>query len=220
MRLFDAFAASCILVAVSGAVSPGVARAAPPTAEQEPVTVDGLLASFSKMPGLYAEFREEKQMALLAAPLVNVGTLHFTKGKLARHTTQPHKSSLVILENRLEFGDESGQEHLDLDGNPVVRLFVDSFVKILAGDRKALDRIYTMGFEAQGRAWKLVLRPKLDPMDKVIDRLELTGTDLIVERMVVVEKGGDQTVTTFSGVDVKRRYSAAEAAKVFRVPGK
>jgi hypothetical protein len=38
--------------------------------------------------------------------------------------------------------------------------------------------------------------------------------------MVVVEVGGDQTVTTFTDVDVARRYAAAEAEQIFRVRGK
>jgi hypothetical protein len=209
---------------VAGAVlcAPQSASAAPP-ASKASVTVEGLLDAFAKMPGLYVKFREEKQMALLAAPLVNEGTIHFHKGTLARHTTAPMKSSLVIFEDRLEFGDESGREKLDLAGNPVVRLFVDSFTKVLAGDRAAIERIYNVEFtttDAATRSWKLVLRPKLDPMNKVIARLELVGEDLVMRQMIVLEVGGDQTVTTFSDVDVNRSYSAAEAKRIFRVPGK
>jgi hypothetical protein len=209
-------------IPLSGVPSP-VSAAPPATKKVKKLSVDALLATFAKMPGLYAKFREEKHMALLAAPLINEGTLHYQNGKLARHTTSPMRSSIVIDQDRIQFGDENGREQLELAGNPVVRLFVDSFVKILAGDKAALERIYDMKFEivdASARRWKLVLRPKVDPMDKVIDRMELEGTDLVVSRMVVVEKGGDETVTTFTDVDVDRRYSKAEAARLFRVLGK
>ncbi len=223
MRAFNAFAASLLALALLSPVASTTASAAPPADRGEKLTVDALLRSFAAMPGLYAKFREEKHMALLAAPLVNEGTLHYAKGKMARHTSKPMRSSLVILGTRLEFGDESGRERLDLAGNPVVQLFVDSFVKILAGDQAALERIYRIRFDtldATARTWRLVLEPKLDPMDKVIDRLELEGADLVVKKMVVVEIGGDETVTTFFDVDVNHRYGAAEAEKVFRVLGK
>jgi hypothetical protein len=135
----------------------------------------------------------------------------------------PMQSSVVIDADRIQFGDENGREQVELAGNPVVRLFVDSFVKILAGDRGALERIYDMSFtpasDGSGQ-WKLVLRPKVDPMNKVIDRMELEGTDLVVSKLLMVEKGGDETVTTFNDVDVNRRYSKAEADRVFRVLGK
>lgn len=224
-RLLRSFLVWSLAIAVGGVVvaAPQQTVAGPPAKKKGPATIEGLLDAFANMPGLDAKFREEKHMALLAAPLTNEGTLHFYKGKLARHTTAPMKSSLVIHEDRLEFGDESGREQLDLAGNPVVKLFVDSFTKLLAGDRAAIERIYKVEFsptDGATQGWKLILRPKLDPMDKVIERMEVEGEGLVLRRMVVVETGGDETVTTFSDVDVNRSYSAAEVKRIFRVPGK
>lgn len=214
-----------LFVAVAlGAVAAGgpvLAGAAPPAARPGPQDIDGLLAALAAMPGLYAEFREEKHMALLAAPLVNEGTLHYHGGMLARHTTTPMRSSLVVRDGRLEFGDATGREQLDLRANPVVRLFVDSFVRILAGDRVALERMYEMRFapvDAAAGTWSLVLRPKVAPMSGVIDRLELQGQGIEVRSMLVVETGGDRTATTFSHVDVRRHYGAAESRRIFAIP--
>jgi hypothetical protein len=204
-------------------VQPTTALAAPgqragQQAPTHPVrSLDALLDGLSTMPGLRAEFREEKRMALLAQPLVNEGTLHFSAGKLARHTSLPMRSSLVIRDGRMEFGDESGSDSLDLDANPVIRLFVDSFVKIFAGDKSALERIYRMEFSQNADGWKLVLRPKVEPMNKVIDHLELEGRGLVLTRMRVLEVGGDETLTTFEKVDVNRRYTTKEIAQVFSV---
>ena len=188
--------------------------------------LEQLLARFAGMSGLSAKFREEKRMALLAAPLVNEGMLYFApKGKLARHITAPAPATVLIDEGSLRFADAGGTETMSLVQNPVLRLFVDSFVKIFAGDRVALERMYTMELVALPAGadglprWSLRLRPRVAPMTQIIERLEIVGHDVALESMRVVEIGGDETITTFSEVDTQRRFTAEELVALFRLPG-
>jgi hypothetical protein len=209
---------SLVLACLAGASVATPAHAQDPTTQQAPLTLAQLLDGFAAMPGLSAEFREEKYMALLAEPLVNAGTLHFAKGKLARHVTEPVASSVLIADGLLEFGDASGKETIDLEQNPVVRLFVDSFVHIFAGDRAALEQLYAIQFTpGEGGAWVMVLRPRMSPIDKVIDRVILDGKQLAVAKMRIIEVGGDETITTFTKVDTAKKYGERELAELFRV---
>jgi outer membrane lipoprotein-sorting protein len=180
--------------------------------------LDGLLAEFAAMPGLRATFREEKRIALLEAPLVSEGTLHFAPpGRLARHVTSPAPSSVLIDGDRLVFGDAKGTRELDLAARPPVRAFVDAFVKLLAGDRPALEKLFTIELEPRGPAWRLVLRPKASPLKDVFDRLEAEGTGVVLARLGVYERSGDSTETTFRDVDAARPYAKDELERVFRV---
>ena len=199
---------------------PAAETAAKPAGGKGYADVNALFAAFSKSPGLSAHFREEKKLAMLDKPLVNEGTIHFAPpGRLARHTTRPVESTLLIDGSKLQFGDAEGQQSVDLAANPVARLFVDSFVKLLAGDRAGLEKIFTMKFTpGSAEAWRLVLVPQVAPMDKVIKELDLHGAGLIVHDVDVRETSGDVTHTTFSDVDVNHHYDAAEAARVFRLP--
>jgi hypothetical protein len=202
------------------------APAAPPAAATAPA-LEQLLARFAAMSGLSARFREEKRMALLAAPLVSEGVLYFApKARLARHITAPAPATVLIDEGTLRFADAGGSQALSLDQNPVLRLFIDSFVKIFAGDRAALERMYTMELAALPAGadgvprWSLRLRPRVAPMTQVIERVELEGHDVVLETMRVVEVGGDETITTFREVDPARRFTAEEQAALFRLPGR
>ncbi len=181
--------------------------------------LDAFLGRFAAMSGLSAKFREEKQMALLAVPLINEGVIYFAPpGRLARHTSSPVASSVIIDGSRLTFGDARGVEAIGFDDNPVLGLFVSSFVKIFAGDRDALAQMYAMELRGSPEGtWSLKLRPRLSPMDKVIEGIELRGEGLVVATMVVREIGGDTTTTTFSEVDTGRTFSAAEQTKLFRI---
>lgn len=172
------------------------------------------------MPGLFARYREEKKMALLVAPLRSEGTLHFVPpGRLARHQTAPSQASVVVAEGSLKFGDAHGKRAIDLAHNPVVWLFVDTFARVLAGDEAALASMYRIAFNpGPGRQWQLELRPKDARMARVIESIELRGTELVLEQMTIAEVGGDRTVTVFHDVDTRRTYSNEERARLFRVP--
>jgi hypothetical protein len=193
--------------------------AAPPAANAgQAVTVDELLAGFAKMPGLYADFRQESHFGLLAEPLVDTGTIHFADGRLARRTLAPTPSVVVMDSHGIEFGDGSKTERIDLDGKPAVRQFVDAFREIFAGDRAGLEALYRIEFTpGEGRSWTLTLVPKVSPMDQIIAKVVVTGTELRIATMHVVERNGDETITSFTNVDTKRKYSKADKAKLFSV---
>ncbi len=208
--------ASPILAAT--AVALALAAPARAGAEAGPPTVAGLLAELAALPGLEARFREEKRIALLVSPLVSEGTIHFAPpGRMARHTTSPAPASVVVSDGALSFGAGGEAERIDLASSPTVRLFVESFVAILAGDRAALERMYAITIAPAGEGWELRLLPRPAPMRRVIREVRVAGRGAVIERIHVLEVSGDETVTTFSGVDTARRYSEAEARRVFRV---
>jgi hypothetical protein len=205
-------------------VSPAVAGAAPakPAEKVAQPKLDELLAQWKRSPGLLARFREEKHLAMLDAPLVTEGTIHFAPpSRLARRTEKPIASALVIDGNQLSFGDAEGRQSMDLGANPVARLFVDSFVKLLEGDRAGLEKLFRVELAPRaGGGWKMTLIPRIAPMDKVIKELSFVGQGLALSEMDVRETSGDWTHTVFTAVDLNHRYSPAELGTFFRVPGR
>jgi Outer membrane lipoprotein carrier protein LolA-like len=165
-----------------------------------------------------AHFREEKRIALLRVPLISEGQLYFlAPDRLARHVTSPSHSTLVVTSTSVLFQDSAHRtEEVSLDQNPVVRLFVDSFLKILAGDALALRRIYDMTVTSvPGGAWILRLKPAAPPLSRLIDEIDLSGRGPIMDRLRVLEVGGDETVTRFTAVDIHRRFGAEEERRLF-----
>jgi hypothetical protein len=191
-------------------------------ADKAPADIDALLAGLSKAPGLYAHFREEKHITLLQQPLISEGSIYFTPpARFARHAEKPIASVMIIDGNQLQFGNADGQESVNLGANPVARLFADSFVMLLSGNRAGLEKIFKMQLTPKPSGeWRLVLTPRIAPMDKMIKEMELRGRGLNLNELDVREASGDWTRTTFTNVDLNRRYSAAEQAKYFTLPRK
>ena len=229
------------LTGPSAAAAPVSSPASGHAAGATDAELSALLARFAKAPGIYAKFREEKHLAMLQAPLVNEGTIHYAPpGRLARHTVRPIASSILIEGGQLQLGDADGRQTMELGTNPVARLFVDSFMLLLAGDRAGLERYFAMRFTPAPRqtamaarpaaasveaapssvGWRLALLPRVSPMNKVLTEIALRGDGLAIHEMEVRETNGDWTRTVFSDVDVNHRYTSAEAARVFRMPKK
>ena len=200
-------------VTLSGAnPTPSQAQPAAPTLER-------LLAGFASMTGMSARFVEEKQIALLARPIRSEGVLYFTApGRLMRRVTSPTVSAALIEGDTLTFVGDGRREEIPISSNAVVGGFVSSFRHVLAGDRAALERAFTLRFEALGgQRWRLRLLPRNADLRRFLTEMELVGEGARVETMVMREASGDLTTTTFSEVDTARRFTAAEARDLFRL---
>lgn len=187
-----------------------------------PVTLDALLQRFAALPGLHASFREEKRVALLAAPLVSEGTLDYAPpSRMVRRTTSPAPSTVLIEGASLRFNDGRSTQNVDMNAAPIVRQFVDSFLAIVSGDRAALERSYEPALRvpdaSQPDAWELTLRPRVATIQRVFRSIELRGSGVVLASMTLRESSGDETRTTFSSVDTARRYVPSEMARIFRV---
>jgi outer membrane lipoprotein-sorting protein len=207
------------LLAAPAAAQP---RPGPPAARRAAITLDAVLARFRALTGLSARFREEKRIALLAAPLVSEGTLDYAPpGRMVRRTTSPAPSVALIDGARLRFRDEGGEQTLDMAAMPVVRQFVDSFLAVVAGDRAALERAYAIDFRAPDPAaterWSLTLTPRAPALQRVFREIALEGEGVALRSLTLRETNGDASVTTFSDVNTARVFAPDEAARVFRV---
>jgi hypothetical protein len=173
------------------------------------------------IPGLEARFREEKKLALLRAPLVSEGRLFYKRGGyLARVTEKPSPSTVRIGPDTLEVDSGEGFKRIDLRGRADIKLFVESFARVLAGDYDALATLYTIGFKpaaAANERWTLSLTPKSGNLAQLVKSVELEGKGFGVELIRVNETKGDSASTHIELVSAARTYSADEQRRLFGV---
>jgi outer membrane lipoprotein-sorting protein len=194
--------------------------AAAPTAPPAPADLESLMRGMATTAGVIADFREVKELALLSQPIEVEGTLYFIPpDRLARTTRPPNASKLVIDGDRFSFSNEAGGEAVDLSDNPVARAFASNFIVLFDGDLAALRARYEPTFSTAGDRWTLVLRPRGRPLADVIERVTLAGTGVTLERIELVEKGGDRTTTTFSNVRVDHHFTPREQERIFGTSG-
>jgi outer membrane lipoprotein-sorting protein len=184
--------------------------------EHEDPGLQALMRGMAETAGVSADFREVKELALLAEPLVSRGTLYFIPpDRLARHTRSPSPSSLIVDGDRLTVADPAGGDRVELSQNPVARLFVDNLIVLFSGDLAALRRRYVPHFESGEDHWSLALEPRRSPVKDLIARITLRGDGTSLREMEVLETDGDRTRTFLSAVQVDRHFSPEEIRRFF-----
>ena len=196
------------------------ARAAEPAAPLATIdSADALFAMLARSPGFFARFHEEKQIALLVAPLKNDGTIHFDRQRgLARHTASPQKQSVLLSGSTLTLWDGAKTETVPLQSSAPLRALAQSFSLLLAADRAGLEKSFSLSFQTKGQAWQLALVPIAADLRKLVTQVDVAGEGSTPKTLVVREASGDESTTTLTDVDLNRRYSEREAAALFKVP--
>lgn len=182
-------------------------------------TLEAFMAGMASTPGVVARFREVKELGLLSVPLESRGTLYFVPpDRLARITTEPAPTRLVIDGDRFAYRDEAGGEVAEVDANPLAREFVRSFIVLFNGDLDALRERYEPDFEVEGARWTLRLRPRSRPLADFVEGVTLEGAGRALRRIEMRETDGDRTVTTLDHVQVDHRFAPSELERIFAVP--
>ena len=180
------------------------------------LTLDELLRHMATTRGVVAEFREEKRLALLEAPIETRGTLYFVPpDKLARVTRTPAATRLLLVGDRMRFEDEAGVSEIDLSANPVARQFAQNLIVLWRGDRKALESLYRLDFAADGPRWTLVLSPKDAPLRDFIRSIRIAGDGPAIGEMELIESDGDRTQTIFEKSEVDHAFGPEEERAIF-----
>jgi len=212
---------------VLGGPSPGASASEPPPRPTWTGSgLEALLEDFSTMTGLSARFREERRLALLEEPLVSQGVVYFAPpDRLVRHVGEPLASTFLVQGSEISFGSTDEVRNLDLAASPVLRSLVDGIRLVLAGDVGALRESFRIDFEsgaaaagAGERRWRILLEPLQASARDAIASISFSGRGRTPTELRVVERGGDETVTTFSEVRADLRFSEEELATLFRVP--
>lgn len=207
-----------LLAAVLLAIAPSGGTAEPPPATAAR-TLDAVLGKLAGIEALSAHFHEEKRMSLLAAPLVSDGRLLYQRPRLlARHTDKPRKASLLLKGDTLSFGSTKEEQSIALSSQPSLRVLVDTFVSVLAGDRAALERMATVTLEPQeGDGYRIRVTPKDEKVKRLVQAMTFDGKGATLARMELVDASGDTTVTTFRDVVLRKPFSDAERARLFKI---
>ncbi len=116
--------------------------------------------------------------------------------------------------------DQNGTQAVDLRSRPDVKMFVESFVHVVAGNYDALAKTYTLRFspapdDDPAAPWLLTLTPARAPLSDLVERLEIRGRGYAVNTIKVIETQGDTTEITMSAVDHNRRFSDEERQRIF-----
>ncbi|NOY15803.1 MAG: hypothetical protein GXP23_02505 [Gammaproteobacteria bacterium] len=156
--------------------------------------LENLMRSMAAVKNRVVVYKEEKQMEVLEDSLYSEGRLEFiVPNKLIRCVIKPVKICYTIDSRQLTIEKAGKIQTRSLDNFPLVRVFVESFRAVLAGDLATLKKHYSIIFTGDLVAWEITLRPKDKKLTTYVKKIELSGVGDDIQSYIVEDSNGDLT---------------------------
>jgi outer membrane lipoprotein-sorting protein len=164
-------------------------------------TVERLMSRLTETKSGHATFVEKKSIAMLDQPVESSGELFYTApAYLEKRTLKPKPETLVLDKDKLIVEQRGKKRTLSLQSYPEVAAFVDSIRGTLAGDQKALERVYQLTLEGNESNWHLTLLPQEKKMQRIIESINIRGSSNQLQQIVIQQADGDSSHMTITPV--------------------
>jgi outer membrane lipoprotein-sorting protein len=166
--------------------------------------VERLMQSLARQKSSQAVFVEQKYIALLDKPVESSGELFYVApDRLEKRTLKPKPESMLLDKGTLTI--ERGQQKMSLQlaDYPEASAFVDSIRGTLAGDRKALERSYSLSLHGTPERWKLTLLPSDQKIAALVVRITIVGHGDQIGSIEYLQADGDRAVMTIEALPGK-----------------
>lgn len=148
------------------------------------------------------QYKEEKLIDLLEAPISSEGTLEYiAPDKLVRNVHKPFRVRYIIGNKQITIEKVNKSQTRDLDEVPMVRTFIESFRAVLAGDLIILQKHYVVEFNGDRKRWEIILRPKNKKLSGYVNKIHLSGAGDMLLLYIVEDSNGDLTRMQLFPVD-------------------
>jgi hypothetical protein len=167
-----------------------LAGACATTAEPADAALDRLFATLARPAPTATGFVEQRESALLDAPLLLRGRLERpAPGVLLREVETPYRERTRIDGDAVRVERDGGKpRRFSLRRAPELAALLASFQALLDGDRAALDPHYTLRLDHGDAGWTIRLQPRQPRLAKRIGGIALHGRD--AELACIAMRGG------------------------------
>ena len=184
MRILSVLLAG-LLAAAHGAAPPGDGG------------LDALMALLAKRQHGHVEFVEQQFLKILDHPLESSGEMRYdAPDRLEKRTVAPRQETLTLSGGILTV--ERGKSHrvVDLQSYPQAQPFIESVRATLAGDRSALEKIFTLDFNGSLARWTLTLVPKDPKVKRSVAEVRIEGAQDQLLKVEIRQSDGDRSLMT------------------------
>lgn len=164
-------------------------------------TIERLMSRLAETKSGHATFVEKKSIAMLDQPVESSGELFYTAPNyLEKRTLKPKPENLILDKDKLIVEQRGKKRTLSLQNYPEVAAFIDSIRGTLAGDKKALERVYKLTLEGDEKNWHLTLLPLENKMQRIVESINILGASHQLQNIVIQQADGDSSQMTITPV--------------------
>jgi hypothetical protein len=184
---------SLLLLCTLSAIGNAPARAATPGFSD----LDQVMGLLAMRQHGRVEFIEQQFLAVLKRPIESSGELRYdAPDRLEKRTLKPHAETLVLTGGVLTVERAGRLRVMDLHAYPQVLPFVESIRATLAGDRRALERVFHLEFSGNASRWTLTLVPLGTKVKQSVSQVRIDGAGDQLLKVEIRQPDGDRSLMT------------------------
>jgi Outer membrane lipoprotein carrier protein LolA-like len=143
------------------------------------------------------EFIEQQFLSVLSRPIESSGELRYdAPDRLEKRTLKPRAETLVLTGEVLTVERAGRRRVMDLHAYPQVLPFIESLRATLAGDRKALERLFRLDFAGSVSRWTLTLVPLESKVQQSVSQVRIEGARDQLLKVEIRQPDGDRSLMT------------------------
>jgi hypothetical protein len=159
--------------------------------------LDQVLAMLAMRQHGRVEFIEQQFLAVLSHPIESSGELRYdAPDRLEKRTLKPRAETLLLSGEVLTVERAHSRRVMDLHAYPQVLPFVESIRATLAGDRKALERLFRLEFAGSVSRWTLTLVPLESKVKQSVSQVRIEGAQDQLLKVEIRQPDGDRSLMT------------------------
>lgn len=173
--------------------APSAASAA--SAPSDPL--DTLLAGLAQRHHGHVSFTEVRYLAVLERPLESSGELLYdAPDRLEKRTLRPRPETLVLAHGTLSATRGEHTRTLALAAAPQLAPLLESLRATLAGDRSALESVFSVRLDTDPPHWTLHLTPRDPAAARLVSEVAISGERSDLKTVEILEADGDHSLLT------------------------
>jgi hypothetical protein len=159
--------------------------------------LDALMSLLAKRQHGHVEFVEQQFLAVLNHPLESSGEMRYdAPDRLEKRTIEPRPETLVLSGETLTVDKGKSRHVIDLHSYPQAQPFIESVRATLAGDRHALEKLFTLDFNGSLAKWTLRLVPKDPKAKRSVEEVRIDGVQDQLLKVEIRQSDGDRSLMT------------------------
>jgi outer membrane lipoprotein carrier protein LolA len=166
-------------------------------ASGEPDPLAALMRELAARRHGHVSFTEVQYLAVLDRPLESSGELLYqAPDRLEKRTLTPRPETLVLAHGVLSATRGQRTRTVALAAYPQLAPLLESLRATLAGDRAALERVFSVRLEADTPRWTLHLTPRDPAAARLVREVLISGEQAQLRTVELLEADGDRSLLT------------------------
>jgi len=159
--------------------------------------LDALMHELAARRHGHVTFTEVQYLAILDRPLESSGELLYeAPDRLEKRTLRPRPETLVLEHGTLSATRGKHTRTLELAAWPQLAPLLESLRATLAGDRSALEQVFSVTLDGDATHWPLHLAPREAAAARVVRQVSITGAGADLRTVEILAADGDRSVLT------------------------